>query len=800
MFAFLLAFIRVFPQFSLSGKILNDSGEILAGASVILENTFTGTISDSNGNYILKNLSGGEKSVRVTYIGYATMVRKIILTEDVQIDFILKPARIIGEEVIIKAVRATERDPVAFSMLKKEDIERSNLGKDIPSILTFSPSLVTTSDAGTGIGYTNFRIRGTDANRINITVNGIPLNDAESHSVFFVDLPDLAGSTDNIQIQRGVGTSTNGSAAFGASINFQTLKLSSSPYGEVNSAFGSFNTFRQSVSLGTGLIKDRFSFDARLSSIHSDGYIDRASSDLSSWFLSGTWQTGKTLLKINTFSGDEYTYQAWDGVPGYMLDSARTYNGMGRFTDENGKIRFYKNEIDKYRQDHYQLHFLHEISSELNITAALHLTRGTGYYEQYREDQDLEDYLIPEIIFQDDTIRNSDLIRRLWLDNYFYGTVFSANLTRKRFDAVVGAGFNRYEGNHYGTVIWARNMGNAEADHIWYRNRGYKSDFNTFARLNYSVTERINLYSDLQVRGINYRINGKDDDQRDITQEHDFLFFNPKLGLNFRLNDDHRAYFSFSVASREPNRDNFVDASPYDPSPRQERLYDYELGYDFHKGNLKAGINLYYMDYKDQLVLTGEINDVGAPVMKNVPESYRKGVEFSLACLFNEWIGWQGNLTLSSNKIKKFRAFVDNWNYWDNPADMMMQYSFDLGTTDIAFSPSVIASGILSLSPLENMEISIQSKYIGKQYIDNTGSDERKLDPWFVNDLSISYSPDMERFGKITFNVLVANLFNSQYESNAWVYRYIYNGKEYREDGYFPQAGIHFLAGIKVRF
>ena len=791
--------LQLSGQFTLQGKISDENGKPLLGANIVIENTFTGTVSGLEGIYVINKIQSGEITIRVTYVGFETGEKTIDLRSDENLDFVLKHSTVLGEEVLIKGVRAGETDPVAFTTIRKEEIDEKNIGRDIPYLLALTPSMVTTSDAGAGVGYTGFRIRGTDANRINITVNGIALNDAESHGVWFVNMPDFAASVDNIQIQRGVGTSTNGAAAFGASLNFQTTTLNSKPYGELNNSIGSYNTLKNSVSFGTGLLNEKFTFDVRLSGLHSDGYIDRATSDLKSWFVSGAWHSAKSLLKMNVFSGNEKTYQAWDGVPGYLLDSLRTYNGIGKFTDENGKTRYYNNETDNYNQSHYQLHYSHQISNSVNVSGALHFTRGLGYYEQYREDQSLEEYKIPEIILNQDTIDASDLIRRKYLDNYYYGTIFSLSVVKERFDLIIGGGLNRYDGGHYGKVIWARNAGNSEIGHKWYENNSTKFDYNAYIRLNYRLGQ-VNLYSDLQTRGIKYNLEGFDDDQRMISGDHSFLFFNPKFGINHRINDHHRSFFSFSVANREPNRDNFIDAPLNMPAPQPETLYDYELGYEMKYNSIRAGLNAYFMDYEKQLVLTGEINDVGSPVMTNVKDSHRAGIEFMISSKLSRILLWDFNITLSSNKIKDFRAYVDNWDYWSDPENLEMQVSEEIGVTDIAFSPGIVAGNVISIKPFRNFEMTLQSKYVGKQFIDNTSSDVRALDPWFVNDLSLEYIINTKKYGTVSLNLLAANIFNEEYESNAWIYRYILDGEEKRYDGYFPQAGINFLAGVKIRF
>ncbi|MGC9341718.1 MAG: TonB-dependent receptor, partial [Bacteroidales bacterium] len=487
-------------------------------------------------------------------------------------------------------------------------------------------------------------------------------------------------------------------------------------------------------------------------------------------------------------------------VPGYMLGENRRYNGIGAYTDENGELRYYDNETDNYRQDHYQLHFSHELSHDLWFNSTLHYTYGRGYYEQYKEDEYLPDYQLPAINLPDTTITNTDLIRQKWLDNHFYGAVFSLNLRKMKYELTFGGGANQYVGDHFGEVIWARYASVSEIRYQWYDNQGNKIDYNAYAKLNYRINDKLNLYSDLQFRGINYSINGIDDDLRTITQEHDFLFFNPKAGINYRPRDNQRMYFSLAVAKREPNRTNFVDADPNQPLPVHETLYDYELGYELKGNNAQGIINFYYMTYDDQLVLTGEINDVGSPVMTNVEDSYRLGVELSVGYRFTRNFEWEGNVALSRNRILNLKSYVDNWDYWEDPENEPAQIVEELGDTEIAFSPSVVASSVFTFKPIRELNISLQSKYVGEQYIDNTESDERKLDPWFVNDLIINYRFNVSWARDFNVNFMLMNFTDHKYESNAWVYRYYYEGEEQVMNGFYPQAGIHFTAGIKLGF
>lgn len=788
-------------QYVFSGKVTDEDGNALAGANVSFKDNYFGTITNTSGNFIFKNIEAGTYEVQVSFVGYKTSTKTLKIEENVNLNFTLEKSPYLVEEVIVRGVRAGHNDPVTSTTIDREEIEERNIIKDIPYVLKYSPSLVASSDAGHGVGYTGFRIRGTDANRINITIDGVPINDAESHGVWWVNMPDFASSVENVQIQRGVGTSTNGSAAFGASLNFKTTNLKNKPYAKLNSSYGSFNTRKNSLNVGSGMINDRFSFDLRLSEVHSDGYIERAEADLQSLFLSAGHYSDKTIVKFNLMMGKEKTYQAWDGVPGYMLSENRRYNGIGMYTDENGEIRYYDNETDNYRQDHYHLHFSHELTTDLWFNSTLHYTKGAGYYEQYEEEQSLAEYLLPDIVIGDSIITNTDLIRQKWLDNDYYGIVFSLNMYKENLDLNFGGGANQYLGDHFGEVIWSRYAGISEIRHRWYENTGNKKDYNLYAKLNYQLLDQFYLYSDLQVRGINYSIEGIDDDQRNISQEHDFLFFNPKFGFNYRPDNKQRMYFSFAVANREPNRTNFVDADPNRPGPVHETLYDYELGYDLQLLNFRSNINFYYMSYDDQLVLTGEINDVGSPIMTNVEESYRLGVELTGGVRLSRAIQWEGNLTLSRNRIRDMVSYVDNYDYWsDETGTEEIQIREEHGNTDIAFSPEIIASSVFRFHPLKQLEISIQSKYVGKQYIDNTESEERKLDPYFVNDLLIDYRIPVKWSEQLSVNLLIANFTDHEYESNAWVYRYFSEGKEQVIDGFYPQAGIHFMAGIKLGF
>jgi iron complex outermembrane receptor protein len=685
------------------------------------------------------------------------------------------------EEVFVNATRAGEHTPIAYSTVTREDISKNNIAQDIPYLLGYSPSVVVSSDAGTGVGYTNINIRGTDVKRINVTIDGIPVNDAESHGVWWVDLPDLASSADNIQIQRGVGTSTNGAGAFGATINFQTSNLNREPYAEVNSSYGSFNTSKNTINFGTGLINKRFAFDGRLSKIWSDGYIDRAFSDLKSFYISGTMYGESSILKLMIFSGVEHTYQAWSGVPKDSLSTHRTFNPYN-----------YKNETDNYWQDNYQLHYSKEFNNNLNVNVALHYTKGKGYYENMKSDTKFSSFNLPDAVFNTDTITISDFITQKWLDNDFYGLTYSLNYSKKKITAVFGGGWNRYTGNHFGDIIWAKTVTYSGDKFRWYQGTGDKKDLNTFFKINYSLTHKLNLYTDLQFRNIDYEICGFDDNLKDVSQKHNYDFFNPKAGFIYNFDDIQKIYTSFGISQREPDRGNFTDADP-GKIPEPEKLFDYEAGYELRSSNLMLRGNLFYMNYVDQLILTGEINNVGVPILTNVPKSYRQGLEIETGIQILKNLKWYGNLTLSRNIIPLFIDFTDNW-------DTGVQDILSLKNKTISFSPSIIAGSVVDYYPFNNFHLALNTKYVGKQYIDNTENPDRMLNAYLVHNISILYTIKNKMFKELICQFAVNNLLDKKYETNAWVYKYNEGGSQYLMDGYFPQAGLNCMFKIGLKF
>ncbi len=796
-FVYLFIFLA-FPgraQFSISGKVTDSqTGEPLPGANIIIQNTLLATTSGNDGSFLFQKLKTGEYTLKVTFIGYSTAEKAVNADKNIRLDIRLEPTVYVNDEVVISAIRAGGANPVTNREMNAGQIERHNTGRDLPYIMKTLPSTVITSDAGNGIGYTNIRIRGTGLTGINVTLNGVPVNDAESQGVYFVDLPDLASSIDNMKVQRGVGVSSNGESSFGGSINIKTGEFNTDPYGELAIAGGSFNSFKGTLKFGTGLIKNKWLFDGRVSLVRSDGYVDRASSNLKSFYVSGGYYGKKDILKFIVLSGKEKTYQAWYGTPKDSLETNRTYNPAGVILDVNGMITgYYDNQTDNYSQSYYQMHYAHEFSRKLNLAATLFYTRGKGYYESYKNNQPFRDYGWNDTIIGGDTISHTSLIRQKWLDNDFYGANLSMTYNPGRFDLNFGAGANQYFGKHYGFVIWSQVARLGDYDRPWYYNTGMKNNFHVFAKANYHVTENIDIYLDLLYRYICYDMKGTHDDLRDLTQTHDYNFFNPKIGLSFNINGQNSLYLYGGIANREPSRSVFRDADP-GQQVLPERLYDLEVGYKFNSAHFTAELNGFYMNYKDQLVQTGKINNVGSPIMTNVPGSYRAGIEFIGAARFLKIVNWQLNATYSQNKILNFVSYVDNWDLWPE------QVADTLGKTDISFSPDFTLSSNFSVEPVKRFSISLVSQYVSRQYIDNTSSLERSLNPYFVNDLKFFYSIHTGFIRQMDFWVSVNNIFNVKYESNAWVYRYVYDGSEYEMNGYFPQAEFNFMAGINLKF
>lgn len=762
--------------FTLSGKVV-DGNQPLIGASILIKGTSKGTTSDLHGNFKFQ-LKKGNYTLVVSAISKPKEI-KINLNKNKSITINMADSFVNLEEVLVDAVRVKESSPVTHSNITKEELAKRNLGQDIPILLNYLPSVVTTSDAGAGIGYTGIRVRGSDATRVNVTINGIPYNDAESQGTYWVNLPDFASSTQSIQLQRGVGTSTNGSAAFGASLNILTDAISENSYGEISSSIGSFNTSKNTVKFSTGKINNHIEFAGRFSKIDSDGYIDRAFSNLKSYFLQAAYVDDNTLIKALTFGGEEKTYQAWYGVTKEeMATLGRTYNPYS-----------YDNETDNYQQDHFQILWNQKLSKNWSSNIALNYTKGKGYYEQYKANQNFADYNLIPITIGGETIDKTDLIRRRWLDNDYY--VANANATYKNnsLEIIFGTSVSYYNGGHFGEIIWAQYASNSQIREHYYNSNTKKNDANIFGKLTYKLTNKWMLFTDLQGRFVRFKTAGITSDIIPININKNYSFFNPKAGLTFKANNSNSIYFSVAKASKEPNRIDFE----YGVNTA-EKLTDFELGWRYKSQNVAVNTNIYYMKYKDQLVLTGAIDDTGDFIRATSGKSYRLGLEIDGKIKLNNRFSWQPNIAISSNKNLDF---VTSWN-----GELV-----SLGKTNLSFSPNIVAGNSFTYTPNTKMYISLLSKYVGEQYMGNIDNKNSKLESYFINDLNFSYEIKPKKIIKsIVFTALINNIFNVEYISNGYYYTYddtwSVPGETTTLDGagYYPQATRNFLVGATLKF
>lgn len=865
---FLAMLGTVNAQNSLRAKVIDEHDRPLPGAIVQVQESFLITSSDQEGNFTLKLDDRDEAEIIIRFIGFETQRLLLKLPYSELLIIRMESSPILTQEAVVEATRAGASSPIAHNEVSAEDIEKLNNGQDLPFLLRFTPSVVVTSDAGAGIGYTGMRIRGSDASRINVTINGIPLNDPESQAVYWVNVPDLSSSLNSVQIQRGVGTSVNGAGAFGGSINLSTSAIHPEAFGQISNTYGSFNTWKNSVEFGSGLLNDHWAFEGRLSQILSDGYIDRASAELRSYYLSGAYYSKNTTIKAIAFAGVEETYQSWYGTPqsrvendeegmlthalnnGYdaeqfnnLINSGRTFN-----------YYLYENEVDNYSQDNYQLHISHRLNQYLEFNVSGHYTWGRGYFEQYRKDDDLSDYglnpiqiqsgLIWSNAFDDDgnpynanwgqdidlenvelsqelvldgngdpildaqgntllsanaAVTGSDVVRRRWLDNEFYGATWSLNYRKDALSAVFGGAVNRYDGDHFGELIWMRNAATSEPGDYFYLNNGLKDDASAFVRVNYRLKDKIDLFADLQVRQVKYSTTGIDIDQRDISLEDKMSFFNPKLGVNYQINQANRVYASYSIANREPTRNDYID-SPSLKGPSPENMQDIEIGYQRRSSKYYWGVNFYNMDYTDQLVLSGELNDVGSPVRTNVASSYRRGAEFEFGWNVLKNLQFYANFTYSQNKIEAYDEVL--YNYL-NSGDIDIQTS-NFTNTDISFSPEIISSGMLTYKFMKRkkseMEVAWMVQYVGEQFLDNTSNPDRALDAYLVNDARLTYNFKSNNLKGLSLNLLVNNVLSEEYSSNGYTYSYAYEGFGVTENFYYPQATRNFLLSLNLKF
>ena len=807
------AFIAMQAQFTITGVVTNETGEMLSFATVYLEHTNIAASTNEKGEYVLNNVPAGTHSLKATFIGYRPYIQAIQVNSNFQIDIQLKGEIYNIDQIEIQATRVGQQGPFTNQTINKSQLQKENDGQDVPFILQWTPSMVVTSDAGAGIGYTGLRLRGSDQTRINVTINGVPLNDSESHNVFWVDLPDLMGSVNSVQIQRGVGTSTNGAGSFGGSVSINTNDVRVNSYLDVAGTMGAFNTRKISVKAGTGLLNDRYMIDAKYSTVNSDGYIDRASSDLKSYAFSATRLTAKSSLRFNVLSGKEITYQAWYGTPVAKLNGGQDdllthyYNNLGSIykttqdsvnlfsSDRRYNYYTYPNQVDNYRQTHIQL--IHALVPAKNWKTKMTLfyTKGKGYFEEYKTQDKFENYGLPDIIspVTGDIIDRSNIVRRRWLDNDLLGILADFDFKKsEKLQWQGGIAANHYVGNHFGNVISIENILEVpDQDRKYYDNQGRKTDVSAYTRMIYKLQDDLAFHFDVQGRNIHYEINGIDNDLRKLTVADNYLFINPKAGVYYQWHSNHQAYLSLAIANKEPSRGDFIDNALAN-LPTHEHLANWEAGYVFkplNKWNIET--NLYFMNYKNQLVLTGDVNDVGAPIRVNVPKSYRLGWEGSFNFRPNNHWAIQANLTLSKNKIKAFDEVVAD--YTVDFKKVVIHHQ----NTDISFSPSTIGALQLAYHPIKNFEIQWSAKYIAKQYLDNTSDDNRSLPAYHFHNLRLSHTLHSKYWKNLELSLAINNVLNRYYSANGYTYSYIY-GSQITENFVYPQAGRHWMLSIKV--
>ncbi len=779
LFSFFFFALNGFSQeFQVSGTV-TDGNSPLSGVLVRVEKSSEFTQTDSAGKYALQ-LEEGEYHLIFSFGNQKRI--SIDLSEDMILNVDMSDAQEVLNEVFLSAVRVTADSPITFSNLSNEEIEDRNLGQDIPALMQYLPGVVMTSDAGAGIGYSSIRVRGTESRGINVTINGVPYNDAESQGTFWVNLGDFASSVEDLQLQRGVGTSTNGAGAFGASLNILTDRYSYEPSAEIANSFGSYNTRKHTVKFSTGIFDDHWEFSGRASVIKSDGYIDRASTDLKSYFFQGSYVGETSLIKALTFGGSEVTYQAWDGIDADQLKENRRFNPAGGYEDEDGNLAFYDNHVDDYKQDHFQLLWNERYGNGWSSNLALHYTYGRGFYESYRAGEDLLEYGIEPFTANGEEITESDLVTKKWLVNDFYGTTFNVQYQQEGLEVIAGGAWNNYEGDHFGEIIHARFAPTLPLQH-YYDNQSQKNDFNVFSKATVEVSEKLSLYGDLQLRRIHYEVDGVEEENVPFIVDDAHTFFNPKAGLTYRFSKAGRLYFSFARAHREPNRTDYEAGNP-----EPEELNDYELGWRYASEKFQLNSNIYYMDYRNQLVLTGELNDVGSPIRRNSGNSYRLGLELDAVVMLHPKFSWRPNIAISSNKNDEWFA------PWDGEL-------INFGKSDISYSPDIVGGNILEYRPVDGLELKFLTKYVGEQYMSNLENEAALLEDYWVHDLNVQYTwRNAPLFETVVFTGLINNIFSEEYVSNGYYYTYDWDGTTYEGAGYYPQATRNFLVGVTLKF
>ena len=774
-FLFLFASLLVNAQsYILSGKVVDENQEPLFGATIVVKETRAGTSADIDGKFQFR-LKEGIYTLQVSYVGFKTVSKTVELTEQKEVIIVLPADDNLLDEVLVKAVRATSNIPVTFSNLSKQEIAKRNLGQDIPILLNYLPSVVSSSDAGAGIGYTYLNVRGSNSERINVTINGIPYNDAESHGTFWVNLGDFASSTENLQLQRGVGTSTNGSGAFGASLNILTDAFSEDAFGEISNSFGSFGTRKHTVKFSTGKLNDHFEISGRLSNIYSDGYVDRAYADLKSYFLQGAYVDDNTLIKAIAFGGTEVTYQAWFGLTPEQLEENRRQNPYT-----------YDNEVDDYQQNHYQFHWNEKLNENWSTNLGLNYTKGQGFFEQFREGEDAADF--------DNLIADgSDVIVRRWLDNDFYVANFTVDYQKEDVNIISGISYSNYTGDHFGEVIWGSDLapGTSIRDRYYFSD-AKKTDFSIFSKATFDLSDKVSAYIDIQGRFVNYETAGLTSDRDPLDVDASFSFFNPKAGFIYKIADENSLYLSYARANREPNRNDFENGVN-----TNETLDDIEFGWRLKTDKIRLNTNVYFMNYQNQLVLTGALDDVGAPIRATSGKSYRLGLEIDADIQISDMVSIRPNAAFSSNKNRDFFA----------PIDGNLE---NLGNTPLSFSPNVIIGNAFVFQPSQNFQVSFLSKFVGEQFMSNLGSRVSNLDvldSFFTSDLNFVYTIDTEKiFDQIIITGLINNIFDAEFVDRGYYFffddTWTNPGTTTTVDGagYYPQATANFLVGVTLRF
>ncbi len=798
-------------QYTVSGTIVNDAREKLSFATVFLQGTAFAASTDDNGYFIMRDVPEGEYKLIVKFIGYRAYSVMITVSDHYSTEITLKGEIYNLDAVEILSNRVGKYGPFTRQNLDKSYLQKENIGTDVPFILQWTPSMVVTSDAGTGIGYTGMRMRGSDQTRINVTLNGVPVNEAESHNVFWVDLPDLLGSVNNIQIQRGVGTSTNGAGAFGGTVSINTSDVRVNPYIDVAGTVGAFGTRKISVNAGTGLINDRFVVDARYSNIQSEGYVDRATANLNSLFFSAARVTAKSSLRFNVINGKEITYQSWNGVPEAKIENNQDEllnhynNNVGSIyktaedsinlfsSDRRYNYYTYGNQIDNYRQTYLQLLHSLAVSSKLKVKTTLYYTKGGGYFEEFKANERLSNYNIPSFMGSDGAdISRTDLVRRRWLQTDLIGALFDVEYQyHPNLLLQAGLAGNQYFGDHFGNVIQSKDsIPDFDKTKRYYDNSGEKQDLSAYFRAMWTLKEKWTLHVDMQVRKVNYSVLGIDNDLRNIDLTDNFLFFNPKVGINYALKSNQNIYASFAVANKEPSRGDFID-NAFGNIPVSEQLQNIEVGYQYTGNKTSVETNFYFMNYKNQLVQTGELNDVGAAIRQNVDRSYRLGWEGSVTQQVGKYLAIHGNLALSANKIEAFDEAI--FDYTLDFEKVIIAHS----NTDISFSPSVVSAIQAMVKPIANLEIELSSKFVSKQYLDNTSNDARSLPSFHYENLRAAWTLHSKYWKSASITLLVNNLFDKKYSSNGYTYSYIVNNL-ITENFLYPQAGRHIMVGFRI--